>query len=75
VRVVTIHDPRADRGFYSQSLRRDARERRFGDIGVLEIVSEESVAAGVRPQRSVTGIGALEHYKRRRKFCAKWPAS
>jgi alanyl-tRNA synthetase len=64
VRVVTIPDPRAAWGFYSKELCGGTHVQRVGDIGVLKIVSEESVAAGVRRIEAVTGIGALEHYQR-----------
>ena len=63
VRVVTIPDARAPRGFYSKELCGGTHVCRIGDIGVLKIVSEESVAAGVRRIEAVTGIGALEHYQ------------
>ena len=64
VRVVTIPDLRAARGFYSKELCGGTHVKRAGDIGVLKIVSEESVAAGVRRIEALTGTGALEHYQR-----------
>ncbi len=63
VRVVTIPDPRAPRGFYSKELCGGTHVKRVGDIGVVKIVGEESVAAGVRRIEAVTGIGALEHFQ------------
>jgi alanyl-tRNA synthetase len=63
VRVVTIADPRAPRGFYSKELCGGTHVHRIGDIGVLKLVNEESVAAGVRRIEAVTGIGALQHYQ------------
>jgi len=63
VRVVTIPDARSPRGFYSKELCGGTHVHRAGDIGVLKIIGEESVAAGVRRIEAVTGMGALEHYQ------------
>ena len=71
VRVVTIPDERAPRGFYSKELCGGTHVHRIGDIGVLKILSEGSVAAGVRRIEAVTGIGALEHYEQQARLLAQ----
>src|SRR5207245_593196 len=70
VRVVTIPDPRSPRGFYSKELCGGTHVERVGDIGVVKIVSEESVAAGVRRIEAVTGIGALDHFQQQANVLA-----
>ena len=74
VRVVTIPDPNAPRGFYSKELCGGTHVHRIGDVGVLKIVSEQSVAAGVRRIEAVTGTGALEHYQNQARILTQLAA-
>ncbi len=71
VRVVTIADPSAPRGFYSKELCGGTHVHRIGDVGVLKILGEQSVAAGVRRIEAVTGIGALEHYQNQSRILSR----
>jgi alanyl-tRNA synthetase len=71
VRVVTIPDLHAPGGFYSKELCGGTHVHRIGDVGVLKIVSEQSVAAGVRRIEAVTGTGALEHYQNQARLLSQ----
>ncbi len=64
VRVVSIPDSEAPRGFCSKELCGGTHVRRTGDIGVFKIVVEQSVAAGVRRVQAITGARALADYQR-----------
>ncbi len=64
VRVVTIPDAAAPRGFYSKELCGGTHVRRTGDIGVFKIAVEQSAAAGVRRIEAITGAAALADYQR-----------
>ena len=68
VRVVTIPDPSAPRGFYSKELCGGTHVRRTGDIGVFKIAVEQSTAAGVRRIEAITGAPALADYQRARQL-------
>lgn len=70
VRVVTIPDPAAPRGFYSKELCGGTHVRRTGDIGVFKIAMEQSTAAGVRRIEAITGASALADYQQARQLLA-----
>jgi len=58
IRVVSI-------GEFSRELCGGTHVSRTGEIGLIKIISEESVAAGVRRIRAVTGDGALAWVRKR----------
>jgi alanyl-tRNA synthetase len=64
VRVVTIPDASAPRGFYSKELCGGTHVIRTGDIGVFKILAEQSVAAGVRRIEAISGDRALAEYQK-----------
>jgi alanyl-tRNA synthetase len=68
VRVVTIPDPSAPRGFYSKELCGGTHVKRTGDIGIFKIAIEQSTAAGVRRIEAITGTPALADYQQARRL-------
>jgi alanyl-tRNA synthetase len=66
VRVVTVGD-----GDFSVELCGGCHVDRTGDIGLLSVVSERGVAAGVRRIEAVTGRGAVERLQERERLAER----
>lgn len=67
VRVVSMGGPAEGKFAFSVELCGGTHVKRTGDIGLIKILSESAVSAGVRRIEALTGAGALAYYNETEK--------
>jgi alanyl-tRNA synthetase len=67
VRVVSMGNPEKDRAAFSIELCGGTHVSRTGDIGLIKVIGESAVSAGVRRIEALTGDNALAYFAEQEK--------